>query len=264
MGTENNTEKTGFFEQYALCVQPFQYRRLLKVRMAKKVWYFILLFLVLVFVEAGMTFIAWDASVGGLKGFFTNRIPSFTLENGTLSMESPIEINLESAVRIKVDSSKTSFKKEDLDDDYIMETLVGSKKVLYKNHGRIVEMKISDFGTGDMNNQTLVHAIPLVRASIAGYAVALALAKAVKYIVLALFFALLCRSTVKNKDGEMVTYGQAYTCAMYAQTLPALIVSVNVALGYLVSGFGVSLATMFLMMFLIVRAEVGLLTFEER
>lgn len=252
--------RIGFLEQFKIaCIKPSLYKKLLDIKSGRKWIYLLILILSLVFVEEGIPFAGWDVSVGGLKNFVENRIPEFTLNSSGLKMEAPIVIEGDNSSRIIVDSGVKQYKKGDLEEDYTMEILASESNVLIKNGQVVQEILFSSLGDRVMDQNTLVELLPFFRFMLFIYALVTIVTKTVVYLFWTLCFGLICRSAVRSPEGDMVTIGEAMELSFYAKTLPALLSSINVCLGYLINGMTMTMISIFLTMIYLYRAEFAVL-----
>lgn len=240
------------------CMKPSLYKKLLDNKYRK--WLFLpILIVMLVLIENIIPFAGWDASVGGLRNFVENRIPEFTLSAEGLKMESPVFIEREGVMRIVVDSDVAKYKKDDLESDYMEEILVSQSNLLLKNGKVLQEFSFSSLGSGVLTNKTITEMLPLIRFMLGVYAVILAVIKAVQYMFWTLCFAMICRSSVRSPQGDMVTFKEAFALSFYAKTLPAIACSINVCLGYKIDSMFAIMASVFLTMMFMYRAEFAIL-----
>ena len=84
----NQENQVGFFRRYFIaCFQPGKYKLLLEKKTGSHVIYMILLVAFLLIVDTLIPFGAWMTSVGGFRNLFLNRLPAFTLEDGTFDYD---------------------------------------------------------------------------------------------------------------------------------------------------------------------------------
>ena len=92
----NQENQVGFFRRYFIaCFQPGKYKLLLEKKTGSHVIYMILLVAFLLIVDTLIPFGAWMTSVGGFRNLFLNRLPAFTLEDGTLRLSRPFLLRLD-------------------------------------------------------------------------------------------------------------------------------------------------------------------------
>lgn len=252
--------KVGLLEQFKIaCINPSLYKKLLDNRFSRKWLFLLILILMLVFIENVIPFAGWDASVGGLKNFVENRIPEFRLSSDGLDIKSPIIIEGDGSVRIIVDSGVEKYQKDDLKEDYVVEILASKRNVLIKNGEILQEMSFSTLGDQIFDQNTLIKALPFFRFVLVIYTVIMAVIKVVEYLFWTLCFAAICQSAVRSPQGDMVTFGEAFELSFYAKTLPAILCSINVCLGYQISSTIMLIISVFMTMLYLYRAEFVIL-----
>ena len=227
--------KYGFFDQIPIAFfHPSEYKKILPLKKICLIGFILLIPALIVVLEYIIPFGAWDVSVGGLENLVTNGIPAFSLDHGVMNMESPMDIVLSNAIHVKVDTDEETYSEEDLDDQYVEEFLISKNNMIFNHSGMTYEVVFSELNY-TINNQGLAELLPMIKISIGITFFLMYLLKIGGYLVSALFFALLCRSGVHDGAGRRVTLGIAFVFAVYARALFALLASVNVCLGYLIS-----------------------------
>ncbi len=230
----NQEDRVGFFYQYFIaCFQPSSYGKLLDGK-RRLVPYLLFLVMVLVIIGHAIPLLAWDASVGGLKKLFTERIPEFRVEEGVLSCEKPMEFQIGNTIHFRVDAGVESFEQGDLSSDYVQEVLISQTSILVKNGMAVQSVALADLGDGVYDNQTLVNAIPLFRFSMVLYLLMAYVETAIEYLITSFFYLLIGKTIVRGADGKSVTWSQGFQIAIYARTLMAVFTSINLVLGQLI------------------------------
>ena len=180
-------KQTGFFRQYYIaCFQPRNYKTLLEKKTGHHVMYVFLLMVFLLLIDTIIPFGAWTASVGGFKNLFLNRLPEFTMENGTLHTEEPIDFTIGGIIRVQVDSSVEKFKESDFKVDYQEEILMSKTNLLMRVGKNVSEVSLNQLGGITVNNQTLVNAMPAIGAAMFMYFLFSLLSKTIQYLLMAL------------------------------------------------------------------------------
>ena len=262
MSQEN---QTGFFRQYFIaCFQPGKYNLLLEKKTGSHVLYLGLLLLFLLVVDTLIPFGAWTASVGGFRNLFMNRIPEFTLDNGTLTMESPLSFEIGSSIRVEINSGVEKYTQEDFDEEYLQEILVSKTNVLIRRGETGSELSLSELSLSALSglyldNQVLTAAIPAIMVMLLFYFIMIFISKAVQYLIVSLVYGLICRVGVRSPEGETLSIKDSFLIAVYAKTLFAIIGSVNASLGYIISSFWVSMISIVFVMSYMFKAEVSVL-----
>lgn len=256
----NQENEAGFFRQYFIaCFQPGKYKTLLEKRTGGHVLYMILLLLFLLVVDTVIPFGAWMTSMGGFRGLFLDRIPAFTVEDGTFTAEAPVSFHIGSVLRVEMDSDVERFTQKDVDEEYQQEILLGRTNILIRNMDTVTEVPLSSMGDMTLNNESLVAAIPFLMVMIVLYMMMTLVSKAVQYLVVALILGMICRFGVVSPQGDRVSLKEAFLIAMYAKTLFAIIESVNASLGYVIGSFWVTAVSIMVIMGYIYKVEVSIL-----
>ncbi len=256
----DHDREIGFLEQYAVsCCRPSRYNILMKGKKGSFVAYLLFLSLLLFILQYGIPFLAWDCSVGGLKNLFLKHMPAFQVENGAMTIDSPIDMELGGAIHIYVDSSVDTYDVSELDGSYVMEVMAGRTGILYQNNNRVAQLEISDLGNVAFSNSTLAAHVPLFRLLLGIYLVLFYLLILIRYCFIAMIFALILRSSVRNEAGDCVTFEQAFCIAVYARTLFAILSAVNGCLGNPAGSMFVTAVSVAGSMIFMIRGEASVL-----
>lgn len=260
----NQESRTGFFHQYFIaCFQPRNYRMLLNKKKGSHILYMCLLMLFLLFIDTVIPIAAWTTSVGGLKNLFLERIPSFTLENGSFAIASPLSFELGQAIRVEINSEVEAYEQTAFQEKYQEEILVGKSNVLVRAGNRMAEVPLSSLKQTKINNHSLVASIPYIVALFFCYCMFCLVGKGVQYVVIAMIFGMICRAGVRSPDGKFVSAREAFLIAFYAKTLFAIISSINACMGYMISSFWMTMISVMIIMSYIYKAEVSVLKKQE-
>ncbi|MDY5496881.1 MAG: DUF1189 family protein [Anaerobutyricum sp.] len=252
--------KIGFWEQYVIaCFRPSKYNELLKKKKNNFVVYLFILILFLVFIESVIPFAAWNTSVGGLRNLFTEGLPAFSVADGQYHSEAPISFTINGVIRVRADSGVEQFKKSDFDEKYAEEFLIGKTNALVKTPGGIQNISLSEFASLKLDNRSLAEAVPAIYSFLIFYLFLLIGIKAVQFLFTAFMFGLICRSSVRTKDGKVVSMKESFYIASYARTLFAILASVNIALGYMFDSMMLVMISAMLTIGFIIRAEASVL-----
>lgn len=256
----NQDNQSGFFRQYFIaCFQPRKYKSLLERRTRSHVGYVILLMIFLLIIDTVIPFGAWMASVGGFQNLFLNRLPAFTLEDGTFDIASPVSFDIGGVIHVEMDSTVESFTQSDFQEKYQEEILISKTNACIRLGNRGSEIKWSSLKNVTLNNQGLTAMIPVLVLLLFIYFLSAFLTKILQYLIIALGFGLICRAGVKSPEGKFVSIKESFLIALYAKTLFAIISSVNICLGYLISSFWVTMISIIIIMSYIYKAEVSVL-----
>ncbi len=256
----NQENQTGFFRRYFIaCFQPGKYKLLLEKKTGSHIAHMILLLIFLLIVDTLIPFGAWMTSVGGFRNLFLNRLPAFTLEDGTFDIESPVSFEIGQSIRVEINSEVEKYTQEDFQEEYQEEILISRTNLLIRAGDRGAELSLSSVGNMYLDNQVLTSAIPAFMMALVFYFLIILVLKAVQYIVVSLVYGLICRVGVRSPEGKMLSIKDSFWIAVYAKTLFAIIASVNSSLGYPVSSFWISVISIVIVMSYMFKAEVSVL-----
>ena len=261
----NQENQIGFFGQLKIaCFQPRKYKSLLEKKTGNHVRFFIVLFLFLVFVETVIPFAAWNASVGGFRNLFLNRVPEFKLADGEMTIASPISFDIGGILHVTVNSDKEAFSAKDFQEEYQEEFLISKTNIMIKIGQNMSNVELSSLKDMTMTNQDLVEMFPFIKGMLIMYFVISLLAKVIQYLLAALIFGLFCRTGVRSPDGKFLSIRDAFVIGLYAKTFFAILTSLNICLGYLISSFWMMMLSVFGTIDYIYRAELWILQPEPR
>ncbi len=251
----------GFWDQFPISFfQPKKYKVMLPVKKRILIPFILIIVALTFFMETLMPFAAWDISVGGFDNVIENTVPKFKLENGILDMEAPLEMNLSSAIHLKVNSDIEEFTEEDLQEDYIEEILISKTNLVFKHSQMVSVVKLSDLGiSGD--NESLLSLIPTFKLAAVICFIVFYIIDLIRYLIFLLFFALLFR--VRTKEGKRLSFGESFAITAYARAPFALLTSVNMALGYVINSLVVTVVGVFLTIRYIYAAQSTILNEDE-
>jgi hypothetical protein len=238
-GDDENMDKVTLLDQLSISMlNPRNYKQLLKLKTGRVVLFIVVVSFLFAFLEFGIAAISWVSSVGGFDNLATNIIPAFTWQDGKLDMERETQIEVGDSV-IYFNTEKLSVPLTDMESDGVYIT-VGSNiitigMVADGQAYTYMEMPLSYMmiSEGFDNNQ-------LAKLSTAFYVylvfvfIFVMIGKAAKQLLLALIFSIMANALAKNINSGL-TFGKVYTICIYGVTLPMLLMSVNVALGYMIS-----------------------------
>lgn len=268
--------KIGFFGQYGIAIaRPTRYKELLKKSSRSRVFYVLLLALILFLMKTGIHFIGWDLSVGGIRNFIMNGLPTFTLENGTLNVEYPVDMHFNQDVKIIIDSTVEKYDEEavkkyevaevetsetmDITTKYYEVFLISKTNAAMKIGNRLFFLNFEDLKDIRLNNASLTKYIPLVRVFIGITFFLSYLVEIGGYLLMAALYALIARMRVRGENRPVVEFRQAFHMAVYAKTLFALLGAVNASLGYpIYIGFQYLIATIVTVIFMM-KAQIAIL-----
>ena len=253
-------DREGFFSRFfTACFRPSSYDKLLEEKKSL-VPYLLFLTMVLVLIEHAIPLLAWDVSVGGLKHFFTERVPAFHVEDGILTCEKPMEFQIGSAIHFRLDADQKEYEASDLSNDYVQEVLVSRTAILVKNGMTIRNIHLSDLDNVVVDNQSLVQAIPLIRVFMGVYLAMAFLETLAEYLIVSLLYLLIGKTIVRDPDGKSVTWKQGFQIAVYARTLMTLLSAINMVMGQLIGETVMYIATAGVSLYYMMKAERTILS----
>ena len=254
----------GFFDQiFVSFFQPSKYKKFLPARKLFLIGFILLMSALSFLMEYMIPFGAWDVSIGGFENLVTNGIPSFSLKEGVFTMDGPLDLEVSSALHLVADSSVTEYKEEDLSDDYMEEFLISKNNMVMRHSNMVYEV---DFSKLDYNvdNQTLVEMLPVVKTILIMTFVLLYLFKIAGFMISAFFFALICKSGVRTQDGRKTPFGAALVFAIYGRAPFMLLDSLVTCIGFSFLSTWVLLIGVCLTIKYIFTAEKSLLGVGEK
>lgn len=220
-------KKTGLLERYFIaCFRPSRYPELLKRGVFSHILFTVLTVLFLVVIESVIPFAAWNLSVGGYENLVLNRLPAFSVKNGEMQIDAPIEFDINGVLHIEANSDRKTFGKNDLDENYQEEILISNTNVIFKMGTNATEISLIDRKGGEINNKTLASAAPIFHVMVGFYFVVAFFVQMAEYLICAVFFAMLCQAAIRTKDGKYVPFKQTVLIALYARTLFGVITSI--------------------------------------
>lgn len=255
----NEEKKTGLFGRFFIaCFRPSKYPELLGRGVFSHILFTVLTVLFLVVIESVIPFTAWNISVGGFENLVLNRIPDFSVEQGKMQIDSPIEFDISGALHVKADSDVNAYGKKDLDENYQEEILISNTNAIFKMGTNATEIALADMKGGVINNETLAAGAPMFHVMVGFYFVVAFFVQMAEYLIYAVFFAMLCQAAIRTKDGKYVPFKKTILIAIYARTLFSVITSVCNCLGMTGSVIVIFVCAFGTMMF-IDRAEAAVL-----
>lgn len=184
--------KVTMVDQLAIAVSsPKNYKHLTKLKASKTVGFMILIAFILTFIEFGIGVITFIMHVGGLNNLITNKVPQFVIEDGKLTAESEMSLDIGNATiymntdydRITLDDIKTNgvyiaFGKENV----VMGMINGGQTYEYST------MDLDKLFYDGFNNDQLASAVPAFYVAIVIMYIAIMFGSVIKMIFLALVF----------------------------------------------------------------------------
>ena len=242
-------EKCSIIEQFRICiVSPKQLVGLSMMKVSRFVRYALFLGLLVTIMTYIVPTAATIASFGGFKKLFQERMPDFTVTNGTMAAEDKFSLSL-GDYEIILDTSEDAVSTDKYLGKFLTIT-IGKKRVqvAISQNGITdvaINQAVSDYFEDGFNREKLVNAIPGFYIALFIVEVVNLIAVILKYLAASLIYMILAWSLVKQ-TGLSLTKGNCFRICFYAQTIGILLVQTNKALGYFIPSIIVSIVGIFL------------------
>jgi len=232
--------KVGFFKKVAYSFIPPKYR-ILGMQTAGSVVGFVFLFSLLLLVVEGVdlayvmtSFFKDELQVNSTEELIDKYVPDFTIQNGKLGLEEPVDIVAEGVI-IHIDDSVEEITMSDV--DYLVRNsnatnlILGSQTnlITYTTQGEYNEYKFAELGQLINSKQSLIDvSSQFLRIMLVTVAIIMYIAFIIRHFFVALCYFLLLvllNAIVKRKASA----GNMYTIAVFAY-VPALIFDLLITL----------------------------------
>ena len=189
--------------------------------------------------------------MGNLEPMIRQNVPNFSLQNGKLSMEKPLDLN-EDGLLVSIDSNadwvmsmtESEWRRALTDYDQVM--IADKNGIVMKNNGKI---QMSAWPTDlEFNREDLIGILPYISVGIVIFYLFYYVGAVGVYFFAALFVALVCM-IIASIQKYRFTFGQIYLMSIYGKTLSLLLKGVFRLAG--VSGLPVIGSFLGLMYFII-------------
>ena len=228
MEEQEENKKVTLLDQLSIAVSsPKNYKQLVKLKTGRLVWFVVIISFLLAFIEFGIDAIFWVGKVGGLRNLITNKIPAFTYHDNKLDMEHDMQLEIGNAtLYINTENASVDLDSMDSDGVYIA---IGSENIVM---GMVSDGKGYDYMETPLKYMFLPDGFNNSK---------LAVLTPVFYMYMVIMFIAVMVAAAGNRLARILntglSYGKVFTICVYAQTLAVFIMSVNTALGYLLSSF---------------------------
>ncbi len=246
---EEENRKISMADQISIAVSsPKNYKQLTKLKTGKIVLFMFVITFLLVFIEFGITVVTFLMKNGGLKKIALNKVPQFTYDGATLSMDEKFEMAFGDIViyvdtnedKVNTNSIKTDGAYVAIGKKYInMGVVSGDKAYDYMGY------RMSFLFPSEFDNQKLADITPAIYIYLILVYLLYMMGKALKILLYALLFSIIA-NTFSNNFHTGLSYGQVLKVCIYGLTLPMLIGAVNTSAGYLISPTLVTIITVFI------------------
>lgn len=207
---------------------PKEYGKLLRLSGGRIIQFLVLLILLVSVIRYAVPALGAIAGMGGMKDIIMNRLPAFSLEKGSFTLEKEVDWADEvSGVYLLVDTDTKEFQKEDVPENMVEAILVGQDNLLFYNQvpgigGMVQEMKWKDMGDFTLNNEILAEHSYVIYMMLLSMFVFLYIAEMIKYAVSGLLYAAVMLLLVRTLMLEL-SFAQVYKTAIFAQTVGAIV-----------------------------------------
>ena len=228
MEEQEENKKVTLLDQLSIAVSsPKNYKQLVKLKTGRLVWFVVIISFLLAFIEFGIDAIFWVGKVGGLRNLITNKIPAFTYHDNKLDMEHDMQLEIGNAtLYINTENASVDLDSMETDGVYIA---IGSENIVM---GMVSDGKGYDYMETPLKYMFLPDGFNNSK---------LAVLTPVFYMYMVIMFIAVMVASAGNRLARILntglSYGKVFTICVYAQTLAVFIMSVNTALGYLLSSF---------------------------
>lgn len=226
-------ERISFTEQIRIALsKPLWYKSLFQQSLTKHICYFVILIALITVIQYVIPITAYIQSFGGLRNLLLEGIPTFSLENGELTVDKQLDIE-KAGARIVIDTTVEAYTQEDAEKaasemkDSLPIVYMISKTNVVCNQA-YMPMNLSDMGEITFNNQMLYQIAPVYLII---FCILAFFYNVVAYLVSALFFALFGALMSKALNLKL-KFGQIYLIALYAKSVEILLESVLQVVGF--------------------------------
>lgn len=163
--------------------------------------------------------------MGSLEPMIRENVPDFSLQNGKLSMEKPLELE-EDGLLVSIDSNadwvmsmtESEWRRALTDYDQVM--IADQNGIVMKNNGKI---QMSAWPTDlEFNREDLIGFLPYISVGIVIFYLFYYVGAVGVYFFAALFVALVCM-IIASIQKYRFTFGQIYLMSIYGKTLSLLL-----------------------------------------
>ena len=214
---------------------PKEYGKLVRMKAGKTVAYFALLLFLCTVIQFVIPTAGAIAGMGGLKGFFLNHIPKFSLEGGELTYESKDEKTMEDMdLYWCIDTDVEAYKKEDVPTKWTMAILISKTNMLIYNKmavggGLVEEYPFSLYKDVKLNNQMLADGAFGIYIGLGFVFLFLYVVEIIQYLLMGLFYAGMMYLFIRSLQVQY-PFGNLYKIALFAGSIGILVASVTICL----------------------------------
>lgn len=207
---------------------PKEYDKLLCLATGKLVQFLLLLILLVGLIRYAVPALGAIAGMGGIKSIVYNRIPDFSLENGTFTLDGQMEwIDEEGGIYILVDTDVNEFTQDDIPESMVEAIMISRTNLLFYNQvpglgGIVRENKWKELTGIVINNDILAKNSFVIYAALLSLFISLYVLELIKYLMTGLLYAIVMLLLVRTMMND-ISFGDIYKTAMYAQAIGAIV-----------------------------------------
>lgn len=230
--SDDNSKKMSMADRFITAMfLPGEYPALIRLTAGKIISFLIFLILLLSLIQYGVPALAALVGYGGVRGFIIDEMPDFSLQNGVFFVSEKYEWDdSDAGIYMLIDTDKESFTEDDVDKDMLQVMLVSRSNILMYNNitgmtGLVQEQKFSELSGITIDNESVANMAPLIYIGMFITFVVLYLFTLIRYIISALFYALILYMLSRIMSGGL-SFGKIYKIALFAQTIGAIVSAV--------------------------------------
>lgn len=235
--TAEKTEKMSLTDRFITAMfLPKEYGKLLCQSGGKLVQFLLLLILLVGVIRYVIPFLGAIAGMGGMKNIIQNRIPGFSLENGTFTLDEEFEwLDESGGIYVLVDTDVDEFTRDDIPENMVETILVSHTNILFMNQvpgigGIFQEHKWSEMTGVTVNNDILAENSTMICVILMPFFVLLYVLELIKYLVSGLFYSIVMLLLARTMMID-ISFGDIYKSALYAQAIGAVVSAVMYCIG---------------------------------
>lgn len=207
---------------------PKEYAKLLCLSNGKLIQFLVLLLLLSAVIRYAIPALGTIAGMGGMKAILENKIPEFSLENGTFILDDEFEwIDETGGIYILVDTNEKEFEREDVPENMIEAIMISNTNLLFYNQipglgGIIQETKWKDMADITVNNEILSKNRLLLYAALLPLFLLLYIIEIIRYLVAGLAYAVVMLLLARTMMMD-ISFANIFKTAIYAQAIGEIV-----------------------------------------
>lgn len=215
---------------------PREYDNLLNLKAGRRITYLVLLMLLVAVIQYAIPTLGAIAGLGGVRNIILHEIPQFALQDGKLSFAKRLEHADESTKSyMLLDTDVEKFTKEDVPRNMSDAIMISQTNILVYNSmgglgGIVQEQTFDSYKPLTVTNETVAGQTPLIYVLLVCLFVVMYGATFVKYLLIALFFAVVMYVMTRSLTLEL-TFGKIYQVALLAQSVGMVVIAITYCIG---------------------------------